>query len=501
MSELLARTEDVAIALGITALVYVALVALAKLLYRRHGVRFRWVYHGFALALGLFVAVRLTAPPGDERDSALAHLLGATLLFAAFPLATLTNHFLWGRRVAGAPVSRAPRLLSDATSLVFFVGMLLVVLQFVYGQQVPGLLAGSGVAAIVLGLAMQDVLGNTIAGIALFIEKPFKTGDWLKIGDDEAKVVEVTWRSVRLITDDDVFLDVPNSKVVQESIINFHQPDPKHSVKVEIGLHYDVPPARAIAVLREAALAAPHVCPDPLPSIWLKNLADSAMVYEIEVWIEDHAHFKQVTSDVRVNCWYAARRAGMEIPYPQLTLHRARPADTGAAARSVAARAIAGHEVFGALSQEQAEQVVARSPVVLFAPSEHLTEQGRPGGTMFVIVSGSVEVAIEKEGFRTTVATLGAGDCVGEMSVLTGSARTATTMAQTEVEAIEISKAAFAELIQQNPEVVARLGDLLARRQFANEHMSGNPREVAVQMDEVRGSMLRRIRSFFELTG
>ena len=500
MREFLAETDGAALAIGIAVGVYVALVLAAKLLYRSHGVRFRWVYHGFAAGLGLLVGVSTAYPHGELRDAIVTHLLGATLVFAAFPFATLTNHFLWVRKAPGAPASRAPRLLSDATSLTFFVVMLLIVLQFVYKQEVPGLLAGSGVAAIVLGLAMQDLLANTIAGIALFIEKPFKTGDWLKIGDDEARVVEVTWRSVRLITDDDVFLDVPNSKVVQESIVNFHQPDAKHSVKVEVGLHYDVPPARAVAVLREAALAAPHVCADPLPSVWLKNLGDSAIVYEIEVWIEDHAYFKQATSDVRINCWYAAKRANMEIPYPQLTLHRARPADTGAAARTMAARALAAHPVFNALTLDQAAQVVERSPLVLFAPSEHLTDQGRPGGSMFVLVNGSVEVAIDKDGARTVVATLGAGDCVGEMSVLTGSARTATALACTEVEAIEIPKTAFAELIQQNPDVVSRLSELLARRQLANEKLAGTSSEGGSQIEEVRGSMLRKIRSFFQLT-
>ncbi|MBE2216204.1 MAG: mechanosensitive ion channel [Opitutaceae bacterium] len=499
MNELVSGTGEAANLLGIAVAVYVVAVVIAKVLYRTRGVRFRWIYHGFAAALGLLAGALFALPPGDARSAAVDHLLGATLLLGSFPLATLVNHFLWTRSTAGKPVARAPRLLSDTTTLVFFGAMLLIVLQFVYGQEVPGLLAGSGVAAIVLGLAMQDLLSNTIAGLALFIEKPFKTGDWLKIGDDEAKVVEVTWRSVRLITDDDVFLDVPNSKVVQESIVNFHQPDPKHSVKVEIGLHYDVPPVRAISLLREAALAAPHACKDPLPSVWLKSLGDSAVIYEIEVWIEDHAHFKQVTSDVRTNCWYAARRAGMEIPYPQLTVHRGRTLDTSAVARAAANAALAGHPVFGFLSQDQIGQIVARSPAVLFAPSERLTLQGEPGGSMFVLTAGRVEVVLEKEGTCRTMAALGPGACVGEMSVLTGAPRTATVVAQTEVEAIEIGKPAFAELIQGNPEVVNRLSALLAERQLANEQASGAA-DSATSIEQVRRGILGRIRSFFQLT-
>ncbi len=498
MSEFIAGTEEAALALGTAGLVYVALIVVAKLLQRRHGVRFRWVYHGFALAFGLLIGIRLAVAPGEWRDGALAHLLGATLLLGAFPLATLANHFLWKRRASKGSVSSAPRLLSDATSLAFFVAMLLVVLQFVYGQEVPGLLAGSGVAAIVLGLAMQDLLANTIAGIALFIEKPFKTGDWLLIDGREARVVEVTWRSVRLLTDEDVFVDVPNSKVVQESIVNFHEPNAVHAVKTTIGLHYDVPPARALEVLRAAAASVRNTCPEPPPHIEVMELGDNAVVYEVEVSIDDHGNSRQVLSDLRVNLWYAVRRAGMEIPYPQLTIHRARPADTHAEARAAAVRVLGGHPVFGFLTPTQVESLVARSPAVLFAPSERLTVQGQPGGSMFLLTAGEVDVLIDKEGTCTTVATLRAGDCLGEMSVLTGASRTATTVARTEVEAIEISKPAFAELIQDNPEILARLGDLLAQRQLANEKLPG-PDASAARIEQVRSSMLQKIRGFFQL--
>lgn len=499
MTELFATTRDTAVVLGLMAGVYIALIIAAKVLHRLRGVRFRWIYHGFATAAALLVAIRWGTPPFEGRDGLLAHLLAGTLVLATFPIATLINHFVWTRPLVGQAVRSAPRLLSDATNLVLIVVMVMLVLQFVYKQEVPGLLAGSGVAAIVLGLAMQDLLANTIAGIALFIEKPFKTGDWLLIDGREARVVEVTWRSVRLLTDEDVFVDVPNSKVVQESIVNFHQPDPIHAVKTSIGLHYDIPPARAIEVLRQAGATVPNTCRDLPPRVELMELADSSIVYEVEVSIDDHGKSRQVLSDLRVHLWYAVRRAGMEIPYPQLTLHRTRPIDTSADARAAAARALAAHPVFGFLTPEQVEPLVVRSPVVLFAPAEHLTDQGRPGGSMFLIVEGAVDVVIERDGARTVVATLGPGDCLGEMSVLTGAARTATTQARGEVEAIEISKQAFADLLQENPEIVGRLGDLLAQRQLANEKLATTAITPA-RIAEVRSGLLTKMRGFFELT-
>jgi small-conductance mechanosensitive channel len=112
------------------------------------------------------------------------------------------------------------------------------------------LLAGSGVAAFVIGFAMQDLLGNILAGFALYVSKPFKVGDLLQVDKYRARVLEVTWRSTRLVTSDRVLLEVPNGTLVKQPIINYHNPDSDPAFRITINLHYNVPPARAQAVLQ-----------------------------------------------------------------------------------------------------------------------------------------------------------------------------------------------------------------------------------------------------------
>jgi hypothetical protein len=322
-------------------------------------------------------------------------------------------------------------------------------------------------------------------------------GDWLLVENHHARVLEVTWRSTRLVTDDDVLLEMPNSALVKQSIHNFHQPSPEHALRITIGLHYSVPPARAQAVLRAAAGSVPGVCAKPAPQVNVSNFADSAVTYEVKFWIEDHGQKTRIMSDVRSHSWYAVRRAGMEIPYPTVTLQRPTPRDPAGEARVAAAAALRGNAIFSFLTPAQVEELVQHSPVVLFAQAEPLIEQGTDGTSMFLLVRGRVEVRVTRDGATKVVTQLGPGDCLGEISMLTGEKRTATVAASDEVEAVEITHNAFSAFIRHNPEVLNRLGELLAKRQQANTQPA--PGAAPARPPESRDSMVRKLRAFFEL--
>jgi small-conductance mechanosensitive channel/CRP-like cAMP-binding protein len=482
----------------VAVVVFLALVAAAKLLRQWRGLSFRWTYHLFALAAGLLVGVHLLPEAQAWRVGALTHLTAAAVVLAAFPLVTLLNRAFWIRYDAAGKRIEAPRVLIDLTGVVVTIAAVLVAMQFVYGMQVPGLLAGSGVAALVLGLGMQDQLKNMFAGLALYFEKPFKTGDWLLIDGVHAKVIEISWRSTRLITADDVQIEIDNGSILNQTIYNFERPTPEHALRATIGLHYDVPPAKAMEVLRAAAASVPGVATERPPVVFLKDFADSAIMYEIKVWIHDHAMMSRVLSDVRSHCWYAVKRAGIDIPYPQMVLRRAVATDTSAAARDAAATMLRAHKIFSCLTADQCAALVQASPVVQFANHERIIEQGAAGDSMFVLVRGSVDVRITRDGQMRSVAKLGAGDCVGEMSLLTGDPRTASVVADGEVEAVEIGKAVFGAFVRSNPAVLEQLSELLTQRQLANaKHAAAG---VAASPEQVRSGILRSLRAFFALS-
>ncbi|MEZ5276343.1 MAG: mechanosensitive ion channel family protein [Opitutaceae bacterium] len=490
------------VAAGLALPVYLVLIGAAQLLRKTPGLRFGWTYHAFAgvagMLTGVQLAARFVAVDPDWNTAFLPHLTAALILLATMPAIRVINHFLWRTTQPDGQSADAPRLLADTTGILVFVAATLAVLQFVYGLKVPGLVAGSGVIAIILGLAMQDLLGNIFGGLSIYLEKPFTSGDWLLVDGQHARVVEVTWRSTRLITNNEVLIDVPNSHITKNTITNFARPTTRHAISVQIGLHYNVPPQRAQDVLREAATSVKGVCADPAPCVFVKNFADSSIDYEVKVWIDDHGPFNRIMSDVRAHCWYAVQRAGMEIPFPIVTLHRPKPPGTEDKARAAASAALRGHSIFGFLAPEDIAEIVRNSPLVLFASGEHLIEQGEVGESMLLIVQGRVRVNLTRNGQTVVLTELGAGDCVGEMALLTGEPRNATVVAITEVEAVEIRKEAFASYVRKNPETLTRLTELLTQRQLTNEKQSAGG-DTPEHRAQVRATMMNRLRGFFQL--
>jgi len=501
MTENLPGLRDSLVIVGVGLVSYLVLIAMAQALRRARGLRFGWTYHGFSLLSGIVMGIHLSRWESPWRATALQQIGAMALLLAAFPLARIVNRVAWfrGTSAGSGESGHVPRVLPDATGLVVILITVILVFQFVYKVQVPGLLAGSGVIAIILGLAMQDLLGNLIAGIGLHFDKSFTPGDWLQIEGTHAKVIELSWRTTRLITNDDVMIDVPNSNIVKQAILNFEKPTRRHAVKPLIGLHYDVPPAQAQRVLQQAAASVPGVCADPAPVVYLKEFADSAIIYEINVWIEDHGLMDPVMSDVRVHCWYAAKRAGFEIPYPQLTLHRALSPASDKTLHVTAAQALRANPTFDFLSDPQIEELLSAGRTALFAASETLVRQGEDGASMFLLVKGRVEVTIARGAENVTAATLNAGDCLGEMCVLTGEKRTATVTACDEVTAIEITKNSLSQLLTSHPALLERLSDILLKRQLANEKMAIATMPPA-KVEAARGNVMKRLRVFFELS-
>ncbi len=491
----LPSTPDALVMFGVAIAVYLAMVGVAQIVRRAWKVTFRVTFHLLAIVVGLLAGIGVSSWRTAAESGLQRHLSALALLLAAFPVITLVNRLLWKRTGRGAGTD-APRVLADTTTILVWLAAVLLVLQYVYGVRVPGLLAGSGVVALIIGLALQTLLGNLLAGMALHFERPFSTGDWLLVDDMHGRVVEVSWRSTRLVTTDDVLIDVPNSQIVSNTITNFANPTPRHAVHATIGLHYDVPPARAQRVLARAAASVAGIAGSGTRRVreGVRRFVDHVQREGVDR--RSATIFRQVLSDLRSHCWYAVTWPAWRFRSRSSPCTTRRPIERRRSRGPPRAARCRGNPIFSFLTAEQIEGLLRDSAFVLFSATEHVIDQGAEGDSMFLLVKGRVEVRRTRDGRTTVVAHLGAGDCFGEMSVLTGEPRSATVVAQDEVEAVEIPKTAFAALIRDNPDVVGRLSELLAKRQLANEQTTdaGSP---AARTDETRASMLRACAASF----
>lgn len=483
--------------LGCAIAVYLVMLLGGRALKRRFHLPLSWVYHLFCIVTALYVPTLLpnVPVPGEQ------HIGAALIITGAFVLVGLVRHYFFDLLLRKGEGTQVPKFLGEFVSIAIIVGAVLGVLQFVYGQKVPGLLAGAGIVGIVLGLALQDTLGNIFSGFAIFFGGQFKAGDWLFVEGRHAKIVEINWRSTRLRTTDDVCLDIPNSSITKQTVINYNYPTSVHGLRMEIGLEYSAPPSLVKNVLIEAALDCPHVLREPAPDVYLKNFADWSVTYELRYWLDDHVHLNLVESHIRTTLWYSLRRHNISIPFPiQHELRIDKPAPHVENRELI--RASIQKAVFApVLSPAQIGEIVEGSRIVRFGRDESIIRQGADAGPMYVLVSGRAEVWIETHGIRTSVAILEQDACIGENSVLTGETRSATILALEDCFAVEVQKSTLAPIISASPELLESLSDLLAQRRMKNEGLVAEAAGSGNQStkNSYKAGFLGKLRTFFEV--
>src|SRR5207247_1187122 len=148
------------------------------------------------------------------------------------------------------------------------------------------------------------------------------------------------------------------------------------------------------------------------------------------------------------------------------------------------------------------DTLLAKAKLDRFGRGEKLIQQGAAGDSMFILVRGQAQVVVNRNGEPTSVATLRGGDCFGEMSLLTGEARSATVVAQVDCEVVEIAKPIFEELLQTTPALLPELSELLAQRRLATEGIlaeTAQKQSLLEKQREYSAGFLTKIRTFFEL--
>jgi small-conductance mechanosensitive channel/CRP-like cAMP-binding protein len=490
---------------AITAVVFVGTFFLAlgvgRFLKRRAGVHLGLLFRLFCLILAFYAAISVYGVHAPWRY----HVGAAAILLSTALIVALVNRYVWDFYFEKKRQITIPHFLREVVAGIIFLVALLLVLSYGYHAeaQLKGLLAGSGVAAIIVGFAGQNLFAGIIGGISIQINRPYKVGDWLQVGERFAEVKEINWRSTRLCTNDDIYLDIPNNEMVSHQIVNLHYPTEIHAMRIRVGIDYNVPPNRVKDALGRAAQSAKNVVPHPPVKVFLVDFADHAVIYEIKYYMGNHSRINETNDAVRTNVWYELKRRGITIPFPIRRLQVERKAAASRQEEYEEARAILRDEaLFECLSDEQINNLVQRSRVSYFGRGEHVIREGAEGDSMFVLLRGAAEVSVSKNGTSIPVAALKAPDCFGEMSLLTGERRTATVRAETDCQVMEIGKPVMAEVLRASPDCLERLSELLAKRKMETEGVlkeAAFPVQAERKEREYTATFLRRLRTFFEL--
>lgn len=369
----------------------------------------------------------------------------------------------------------APTLIRNIFTMVAFTLFFLITFTYLFPDvNLGALFTTSAIFGVILGLALQDTLGNFFAGISLQADRPFQVGDVITVGAQRhtGVVEEISWRAIKIRTFTNHVVLIANSNAAREPI-EVCPRDNLNARLVFFNTLYTDSPAKTIHVVREAVREADNVSDKVAPVVRIRNLGDNGVDYEVKYWLNDYAKYNDTDALVRQRIWYAFRRAGLNFAYPTRTLYVERTSkvamrngDGGAIAERLAAV-----DIFAPLSGDETGMLAQAAVSHVFAPGEVVIREGDPGSSMFVVHHGRVRVQVNDNGRPRTVATLNEGDFFGEMALFTGEPRTANVVALEETEVLEIGYAAMKRVFDNNPNLVESLSFIMAeRRQGLESH-------------------------------
>ncbi len=395
----------------------------------------------------------------------------------------------------------APALLRQIVSLAIFGLALGGLFQVVLSASLPALLATSAIITAVIGLALQETLGNLFSGLALALERTVQVGDMVRAGEAIGLVEQLSWRAIKVRTMEGNVVLIPNSMASRERLEVFRRGGPPMARVLKVGLEYDLPPARARAALEAAVRDLPGLVPFPPPRAVVEGFDDWAVTYQLRYWLEDYARYIEIDSAVRERVWYDLDREGIAFPYPVIRQHQFAGGPLVRADRSGAIRAAVDRsELFAPLSPEERARLSEGARTLRFGPGETIVHEGDATSSMFLVASGRVAVSVKGAADDSQkVAMLDPGSAFGEISLLTGEPRTASVRCVEEAVLVEIDKATLGPILQANPSLVEKLDAIILERRRLT---AGHRDSARSGLGEAEPQALRaRIARFFGLKG
>ncbi len=504
--ELLALTEQVGTPVALLLAILARLVVLPSPKHSEPRSRFRFAFSLFIIHLTLLLSALLLA--SMHNPFAVGARVGAALT-GSLAAVTLGSVVVFEGLIARARPG-LPRIVPDlVTTAAALIALIHTSSQL--GFEVTGVIATSAVLTAVIGLALQDTLGNALGGLALQLDSSIQVGDWISFGDVKGRVSEIHWRYTAVETNDWETVIVPNS-VLMRAQVKVHGRRRGAPLQLRRSINFQVDyrnsPSDVIQVIERALSVQriPNVATEPAPSCVASEFGGSQTEYTLRYFLTDLAADEPTDSQVRNRIFYALARARMSLAIPAQTVfvteddqeRHAKKRASEHARRVVALRRI---DLFAQLSEEDLNELSERLSRAPFARGETLTREGADAHHLYMITAGDVSVRVGGLDERCEVGRLRAGEFFGEMALLTGERRNASAVALTDVDCYRLDAEAFRALLGRHPNLAERVAQVLAERETglvaAKERMGSEQREKLKAQKE--RALLGRIKAFFEL--
>jgi len=466
--------------------------------------RLTWIVHSFCLSFYLLsseaVLLAWFAGKKNPRYMEIIKLFFDALwwLVPAYLINLAVKRFIWTPLEIKSNRS-VPKILQNFLAFLVYLLAFFGIVAYVFDQKLTSLLATSGMVAMIIGLAIQVNIANIFSGIAINLEHPFRINDWVKIGEEfSGKVVDITWRTIKIKKRDGSLLSLPNSIASESPIHNYNHPNKLFWNRVEIFVDPKHNPEKIKSILMNAVLSVNGIVKSADPTIRFE-LNEWAAVFIIFYCLDDYDLKFYFRSQVFEQAWIHLGRSGVRpaVQRQELYLYNGLEDRSEEDARRPITL-LNEIDLFMYLNDEMKLELSERMKLHHFQANDIVFKQGDKGDSLFVIREGVVGVWIKMEdGDAIEVARLGAGSFFGEMALLTGEPRTASIITKTESYLYEITKEDFAPVIELSPQTVQKLSLELTQRSINRECLEDEYRNTQLNKEDLNNQFLNRIINFF----
>ena len=395
--------------------------------------------------------------------------VAATVVGFVIMLALLSgaNAALFGSAAEGSWRSRLPGIFIDLGRLILIVIGIGLLLSWVWGANLGGLVAALGVTSIVIGLAVQNAVGPVISGLLLLFEQPFRIGDWLDTKFGKGRVVEVNWRAVHLDTENGVQV-LPNAALAGDSFVNLSRTvAPYFKAKATFGFSADDAPGE----IKRAMLSVAQNLPGKLQGanasvtpVGNHEVHQGVVNYRVMVPVASPAEADGAVAMLRNRALYAAQRAGLHLDSSKSRTNR----------KSAYLAEHVGMIAAGlGLDANDAGTMLAASRVLPFAEGETIQAVNTIPEALCFVAEGEAEMyAVTPDGVQIPIGELSPGDFIGG-SALTRQKMTVGVRATTDATMIAVAPDAMSSIVQRDHRLARQIGDAVEmRRQAARESIA-----------------------------
>jgi small-conductance mechanosensitive channel len=451
--------------------IYNALVRRSSVFAKPVGLLRNWVLPAFAVYLLIDQLQRSGASGPATWSKVAATVFGFLLILFVLSGA---NAALFGGARAGSWRERLPGIFVDLGRLVLIIVGLALLLSWVWGANLGGLIAALGVGSIVIGLAVQNAVGPVISGLLLLFERPFGIGDWLDTKFGKGRVVEVNWRAVHIDTENGIQV-LPNAALAADSFVNLSRTvGPYFKARAVLGFSADDP----VGEVKKAVLSVADNLPAKLPNA--KTLVIPKGTHDVHQGVVNYLVLVPVTSPaegdgtasmLRSRVWYAAQRAGLHLDGAKPSVKR-KQAYVTQHLLAVANTLGLSDAAFAAMSGD--------ASYLPFAEGEIVQHRNTIPDAVGFITEGRVEMLVQADdGRQVRLGTLGVGDYLGATAV-TRQRGIVEMVALTDVAIIAVPWEAMEQVVRMDHRFARQIGDTIHMRRNAAKEALAQAAQTAI---------------------